>query len=1058
MIFKIKNPAMRKMCLCVILFLLSGTPLIAQQIDIPRVNRMPNRPEPYLMRDWKQVAAGYDSLVFDLTATGEYLPLVWTDGNSTNYPEHNRFGLDSYVGVPYARQAEAINVIPAVVGATLAGIDKSNQSGMNWVLMCEEFFNRRPAENVYLNGFSTNSGNDWWYDTMPNVFFYQLYFFYPGTGDFEYQFTTVADRWLEAVTAMGGSAAPWEAAYMDYRAWALSTMTPLDVGVKEPEAAGAIAWILYNAFVRTGEEKYRMGAEWAMEFLSARNMNPSYELQLPYGVYAAARMNAELGTDYDVEKMINWCFDPSQCVRNWGATVGRWGDYDCDGLIGEAKYAGYAFAMNGFEMASALVPMVRYDDRFARAIGKWMLNGANASRLFYTNYLPDEHQDSEEWAHVYDPHSYIAHEALREYDLNSGISPFATGDAIRGGWSQTNLALYGGSHVGIFGGIIDTTNVEMILRLDALKTDYFRDEAYPTYLYFNPWDEEKTVEIDVGTGSYDLYDAVSNAFMQTGVSGTVSFAIPADSPVLIVAAPAGGAVTYELEKTLINGVVVDYRSDQPVANYPPRIKALASESVLAVHNTSVSLYCTAVDKDSDPLTYLWTATGGVYEEPGPAVQWIAPDQAGTYTLSCRVEDGSGGVDSARVEIEVVEFINHAPVIDSLKAEPRMVHLETQSSLLCFASDSDGDTLTYTWKAFSGSLEPEDSAAVWTAPGTQGFYYVSCTVQDGRGGTATDSIGIVVQDTSDITTGVPIAYYPFNGNANDESGMDHHGVVKGAVLTEDQFGNTDSAYLFNGSSDLIQVSNSPDLNFQDAITVTFWMRPDELFTHRESYPISHGNWETRWKISIGPERKIRWTVKTNLAIRDLDSQTLLMENVFYFIAAVYDGNNFDLYINGILDNHTTLSGKIEPTTHDLTIAQHLPGSSGYNFKGVMDEIRIYDYALTSQDIVNLFQETPVIHPGPALPDRAFLDLNYPNPFNSRTVFQYQVARPGRVGLRIYNVLGQRIRILVDRETAAGYYTAAWDGTSEFGADVPSGIYIAELKTQGFLQRRKLMLVR
>ena len=39
-----------------------------------------------------------------------------------------------------------------------------------------------------------------------------------------------------------------------------------------------------------------------------------YELQLPYGVYIAARMNAELGTDYDIEKMLNWCFDPGQNV------------------------------------------------------------------------------------------------------------------------------------------------------------------------------------------------------------------------------------------------------------------------------------------------------------------------------------------------------------------------------------------------------------------------------------------------------------------------------------------------------------------------------------------------------------------------------------------------------------------------------------------------------------------------------------------------------------------------------------------------------------------------
>jgi len=95
---------------------------------------------------------------------------------------------------------------------------------------------------------------------------------------------------------------------MNYRAWNLKQMKPLNIGVKEPEAAGAIAWILYNAYCQTNENKYLIGAEWAMEFLDSLEENPSYEIQLPYGVYTAARMNAEIGTNYNIEKMLNWCF------------------------------------------------------------------------------------------------------------------------------------------------------------------------------------------------------------------------------------------------------------------------------------------------------------------------------------------------------------------------------------------------------------------------------------------------------------------------------------------------------------------------------------------------------------------------------------------------------------------------------------------------------------------------------------------------------------------------------------------------------------------------------
>lgn len=80
------------------------------------------------------------------------------------------------------------------------------------------------------------------------------------------------------------------------------TQQPLKVGVPEPEAAGAYAWLLYHAYKTTENRNYLQSAEWAMEFLDEWTQNPSYELQLPYGTYIAAKMNAELGTNYDIEE------------------------------------------------------------------------------------------------------------------------------------------------------------------------------------------------------------------------------------------------------------------------------------------------------------------------------------------------------------------------------------------------------------------------------------------------------------------------------------------------------------------------------------------------------------------------------------------------------------------------------------------------------------------------------------------------------------------------------------------------------------------------------------
>src|SRR5512145_738205 len=395
------------------------------QLNISRIDQMPDLPASLMIRNWDQVARDYDHFVFNFSATGQYLPLgrLGTQGQ-LNYPDNTPFFLDSYVGVDgHLNQAEAINIIPAIVGASLIGIDKSIQNGMNWVAMTKDFFNLENGQNVYLNGYSTTSGDDWWYDIMPNVYFYQLRSLYPHAApEFDSQFTTVADRWLYCVHQLGGSTTPWAMPNMNYRAFNLATGLPLSTSVPEPESAGSIAWLLYNAYTETHEQKYFEGAQMALDYLLSLDANPSYELQLAYGTLAAAQINAVEGTSYSTQKLLDWCFNRGD-LRGWGAIVGTWGDYDVSGLIGEANDAGddYAFIMNGFQQAAALAPLPKYDKRYARAISKWILNLANASRLFYWNALPQNQQDSYNWASAYDTSACIPYESMKE--LQNGFSP-----------------------------------------------------------------------------------------------------------------------------------------------------------------------------------------------------------------------------------------------------------------------------------------------------------------------------------------------------------------------------------------------------------------------------------------------------------------------------------------------------------------------------------------------------------------------------------------------------------------------------------------------------------
>ena len=142
--------------------------LFSQQINISRIEQMPNLPAPYAMRNWDEATIGYDSYVFDFNITGQYLPLIWWNNNTINYP-HISFGLHTVVGTTSPLSAEAINVLPAVISASLVEIDKSDQDTYNWVLMCEEYFNKQNGANVYLNHPSGGNWDDWWYDVMPSA-------------------------------------------------------------------------------------------------------------------------------------------------------------------------------------------------------------------------------------------------------------------------------------------------------------------------------------------------------------------------------------------------------------------------------------------------------------------------------------------------------------------------------------------------------------------------------------------------------------------------------------------------------------------------------------------------------------------------------------------------------------------------------------------------------------------------------------------------------------------------------------------------------------------------
>lgn len=541
------------------------------QFVVPRIEAMPRQPKPYVLKDWKRTALDFDAYVFDHTAKGSFLPFVWIDNQNRNFSEPT-FGIYTAIGdvrqgpaVNNGENHEALGALGAILGATLVGIDKSKQDGYNYVRMARNYFNKDNGWNIIQNFTNKGAhigggyGNDYWYDVYNNVLFYAVGNYYPKEEGYNEIMRTVAEQFYKSDQVLGKN---YSYSFFDFK-----TMTPAKnhIPAQEDVAAG-YAFILYAAYQKFGDEKYLRAARNALDVLASQKENRSYEILMAFAPYMAARLNAETGANYDVQQFMNWTFDGDAVGREgWGVIVDKWGGYDVSGMSGSTVHnGGYGFCMNTFDLAWPLTAMLRYDQRYARAVGRWALNAANTARLFYPNEIPDALQALPDRKAL--TKNVIAYEGLIKesiYEQHKGITPFAQGDGplwAPGMPPETMFSVYGSGHVGIFGATIQPTDVPQILQVDCRATDMFRKyEAYPTYLLYNPYTESKTVNIEVGSKKVDVYDSVSRKVLHHGVKGKVAVNLAADAARLLVFIPAGSKYTEKDGRLLADKVPVDFR-------------------------------------------------------------------------------------------------------------------------------------------------------------------------------------------------------------------------------------------------------------------------------------------------------------------------------------------------------------------------------------------------------------------------------------------------------------------------------------------------------------------
>lgn len=232
---------------------------------------------------------------------------------------------------------------------------------------------------------------------------------------------------------------------------------------------------------------------------------------------------------------------------------------------------------------------------------------------------------------------------------------------------------------------------------------------------------------------------------------------------------------------------------------------------------------------------------------------------------------------------------------------------------------------------------------------------------------------------DLNLGL-IAYYPFTGNANDISGNNNNPSFNNATLASDRFGIASSACSFNGTNNYIKIPNSTTLNIATKkISLCAWVKPTGYYTGlcynnaiiMKQYADYHdGNYNLRFSDAInGCNSSAKTTNEvfygsvgnTNGTGSTLAATPYVKLNQWYSVVYTNDGINAKIYINCELKATTKITSAFSLTNAEDLFLGHMNNTTfPYWYNGVMDEVRIYNRAL-SQDEVNIYGDcstTPV----------------------------------------------------------------------------------------------------
>lgn len=248
---------------------------------------------------------------------------------------------------------------------------------------------------------------------------------------------------------------------------------------RQPDAVGGYSYVMLLAWRMTGKDFCLAEAKTAIDRYTAFEKNPWYEV--PSGamaVLAAARLEA-MGYRADTRKALGFVLDSKIGLM----ATGRWGSVPVDGLMAGfcTEPAGQAYSMESMVTFPYVMPALRFRPDLAGEVARYALNAAANLRWFYPQYLPRDEQSRPDLTPAI-PYERLSREA-------HGKTPYAEGDFAG------HRSVYGGAYVMWLDKMVQPQGDPWLLRWDLTRTNFLDRDLPPTFLYYNPFAQSRTITI-----------------------------------------------------------------------------------------------------------------------------------------------------------------------------------------------------------------------------------------------------------------------------------------------------------------------------------------------------------------------------------------------------------------------------------------------------------------------------------------------------------------------------------------------------------------------------------